>query len=157
MALHKQTESGGIAWYSLDRGRVGAYCQRTLVGTPGASHFSQVIHRRANAAPTPCAKSASSGTRSELPSIAPRGLPEESPGGHYYVETDSGPACDCVGSDFGTDGTSADGSDADGVHVCKPVPSSAGAVGGVLGGFREDVRSHYGEDDDERDDHRLVY
>jgi len=30
--------------HSLDRGRMGGYCQRTLVGTPGASHFSKVTH-----------------------------------------------------------------------------------------------------------------
>src|SRR6266404_7483769 len=81
----------------------------------------------------------------------------ESPGGHHYVETDSGPACDCVGSDSGTGGSSADGTDADGVHVCKPVQCSAGKLGGVLGGYREDGRSHFGEADGERDDHRLVH
>src|SRR6266404_2002824 len=81
----------------------------------------------------------------------------ESPGGHHYVETDSGPACDCVGSDFGTGGSSADGTDADGVHVCKPVQCSAGKLGVVLGGYREDGRSHFGEADGERDDHRLVH
>jgi hypothetical protein len=57
----EDTESGGhgehrvksgheIGWYLLDSRRFGAYCRRTLVGTPGASHFSQVLHRRANAA-----------------------------------------------------------------------------------------------------------
>jgi len=31
-----------LIWYLLDSGRVGAYRQRTLVGTPGASHFPRL-------------------------------------------------------------------------------------------------------------------
>src|SRR5882724_322429 len=75
--VHKQTERGGIGWYSLDRGRVGAYCQRTLVGTPGASHFSQVIHRRPNpASPHPARSLRVEGRGSSFQRVAPRGLPE---------------------------------------------------------------------------------
>jgi len=47
----------------LDTGRVRAYCQRTLigtvVGTPGANHFSQVIHKKIERhIPAACANSA---------------------------------------------------------------------------------------------------
>src|SRR5882724_9511095 len=148
-----------IDCYLLDRGRVGAYCQRTLVGTPGASHFSQVIHRGPNPAFPHSARSLRVGGDRASFQVLRRAACQkrESPGGHHYVETDSGPACDCVGSDFGTGGSSADGTDADGVHVCKPVQCSAGKLGGVLGGYREDGRSHFGEADGERDDHRLVH
>src|SRR6266403_4250027 len=151
--------NAAVERYSLDRGRVGAYCQRTLVGTPGASHFSQVLHRGPNAVSPPLREVCEVGDTERASNVLrPAACQKrESPGGHHHVETDSGPACDCVGGDSGTDGSSADGTDADGVHVCKPVQCSAGQLGGVLGGQRKDGRSHFGEDDGERDDHRLVH
>src|SRR6267143_2464536 len=94
----------------------------------------------------------------ERPSkVSPRrGLPE-SPGGFNNDETDSGPAFDCVGSDFGTVGSSPNGTDADRIHICKPVPNPTGELGGVLRGQREDGRSDRGEDDGRRDHPKLVH
>jgi hypothetical protein len=40
----EEFEEGKVARELLDKGRVRAYRQRTLVGTPGASHFSQVTN-----------------------------------------------------------------------------------------------------------------
>ena len=40
----EEFEEGEVEGELLDIGRVGAYRQRTLVGTPGASHFSQVTN-----------------------------------------------------------------------------------------------------------------
>ena len=124
-----------IGWYFLDSRRIGAYCRRTLVGTPGASHFSQVLHRRANGA-SPTLREVCEWRDAERASNVLRraACQPESPGGHHYVETVSGPACDCDGSSSCTGGSSADGTDADGVHVCKPVQCAAGELGGVLGG-----------------------
>src|SRR6266481_6008539 len=69
--------NAAVERYSLDRGSVGAYRQRTLVGTPGASHFSQVIHRRANAASRHPARSLRvQGRGASFPHVAPRGPPE---------------------------------------------------------------------------------
>src|SRR5258708_6119993 len=87
--------------------------------------------------------------------IAPRGLPE-SPGGLNNDETDSGPARDCVGSDACTGGSSPNGTDAGRVHLCELVPSAPGELGGILGGYREDVRSGCREDDSRRDHPKLV-
>src|SRR5258706_13644649 len=88
--------------------------------------------------------------------IAPRGLPE-SPGGLNNEETDSGPACDGVGSDACAGGSSPNGTDAGRVHLCKPVPSAAGALGGILGGYGEDGRSDRGEVDGRRNHPKLVH
>jgi hypothetical protein len=80
----------------------------------------------------------------------------ESPGG-LNDETDSRPAFDCVGSDVGTGGSSPNGTDANGVYVCKPVPSAAGELGTILGGHRENVRSGYGEVGSRRGHPQLVH
>src|SRR5229473_1971192 len=71
----------------------------------------------------------------------------QSPGGLNNDETDSGPACDCVGSDACTGGSSPNGTDAGRVHLCKPVPNPTGALGGILGGYGEDGRSDRREND----------
>ena len=86
--------------------------------------------------------------------IAPRGLPD-SPGGLNNDETDSGPGCDCIGSNACTGGSSPNGIDADCVYVRKPIPSPEGELGGILGGYREDVHSDCGEIDGRRNDPEL--
>src|ERR1700682_4446473 len=55
---HEQTEGGGIGWhwYLLDRGRVGAYCRRTLVGTPARATFPRYSIEERTPHPPPCAK-----------------------------------------------------------------------------------------------------
>src|ERR1700676_1411516 len=125
----------------MDIGRGGAYRECPLLGPRGGSHFSQVTYTRANAvSPHPARRLGYERRGATFQRIAPRDLPVTS-GGTNNEEADSGPACDCVGSDACAGGSSPDGTDADGVYVCKPVPSAAGELGGILGRYGEVRRS----------------